>query len=67
MQVTQEYINGIREGRALWRNMSPTEREIDAPAILANVEATMRQFSPGPVKDLLRGERDFWRNQLARV
>lgn len=62
--LTAEYVAGISEGRKFWRTMSPTERAIDAPAILANIEDTMREFGAGPVKDMLRGERDFWRNQI---
>lgn len=64
--VTQEYLDGIREGRELWNTLAPECRLEEAPAYLANVEATMRTFSAGPVKDLLRGERDFWRNQIRK-
>lgn len=64
--VTAEYVQGIADARDLWRMMPPCDRITEALAVLANIEATMRTFSPGPVKDLLRGERDFWRNQVKR-
>ena len=63
--VTQEYLNGILDARALWRSLTPEERITQAPAHLRNTEATMHTFSLGPVKDMLRGERDFWRGQIS--
>lgn len=66
-KLTEAYIDGIREGRKLWNSLPPETRSIDAPAHLANVEATMRTFSAGLTKDTLRGERDFWRAQIRRT
>lgn len=61
--VTAEYLDGIREGRAMLR-ADPT---CDKRAILANVEATIKGFAASsPVGQLLRGERDFWRNQIRK-
>lgn len=60
--VTAEYIEGIKEGRAFMKRFEP-----DIPMIRNNIEnlkMTMREFSPGPVKDMLKGECDFWQNQL---
>jgi hypothetical protein len=57
-----EYIAGIQEGRQLKRLTNPDlamMREFHASCV-----ATMREFSAGPVKDLLKGERDFWQNQI---
>lgn len=65
--VTAEYVSGIADARALWRALSEDERTADAAAYLAGTEATMRRFSAGPVKEHLRGERDFWRAQVRRT
>lgn len=64
MTLTQEYIDGITEGRAWLRQHSPA----DAPAHLANLEATCRMFAAqSPVGQHLRGQRDFWRAQVKRL
>jgi len=60
--VTSEYLMGIREGRETLRRCGPGV----ANAELANLNATIRMFgSSNPVGQLLRGERAFWRNQIA--
>ena len=59
--VTQDYINGIREGRETLRRCgaSVARQELD------NLTATVRMFgASNPVGQMLRGERDFWRNQI---
>lgn len=61
--VTQEYLAGIREGREYLKRFKPDLA--DARAVLANVESTLKGFT-GPVGDMLRGERDFWRNQIRK-
>ena len=59
--VTSEYLMGIREGRETLRRCGPSV----ANAELANLNATIRMFgASNPVGQLLRGERDFWRNQV---
>lgn len=60
--VTHEYLIGIREGRELKARFKPDLAGMRA--YLASCEDTMREFGPGPVKDILRGERDFWRSQI---
>lgn len=60
--VSHEYLQGIRDGREYLKRFSPTI--LDMRDIIRNLENTMRNFDPGPVKDHLRGERDFWKNQL---
>ncbi len=69
-QVSEEYLEGIREGRAALRRMqaeSPETLVEDAQAELDCCTRTARQFdAQSPVGQLLRGERDFWRNQLKR-
>lgn len=59
--VTQEYLEGIREGRA-WLRAHGSE---DAALHLDNLNRTIKGFSASsPVGQRIRGERDFWRNQL---
>jgi hypothetical protein len=66
--VTQSYIDGIRDERALFNqckaqgdNMQETAR-----AALANIIATKAGFT-GEVGEYLNGARDFWRNQLKKM
>jgi hypothetical protein len=62
-QVTQEYLAGIREGRE-WLNDHGFE---GAAEILDNLTRTARMFdAKNPVGQMLRGERDFWRNQVKK-
>lgn len=61
--VTQEYLDGIKEGRSSLRKhgMSIAREELD------NLNRTICGFAASnPVGQLLRGERDFWRNQLRK-
>lgn len=62
--VSAEYLEGIREGRA-WLTKYGAD---DAPALLDNLTRTARTFAASsPVGQMLRGERDFWRNQLRKA
>jgi hypothetical protein len=59
--VTQEYLMGIVDARAVFR----AEGMSDAAAHLNNVTRTIKRFdASSPVGQMLRGERDFWRNQI---
>ena len=59
--VTSDYLMGIRQGREMLRRCGPEM----AHAELENLNATIRMFGGShPVGQLLRGERDFWRNQI---
>ena len=61
--VTAEYLMGIREGRESLRRNGP---EIAAQE-LDNLNRTIRMFgSDSAVGQMLRGERDFWRNQIKK-
>lgn len=61
--VTAEYLAGIREGREWFKRHGMT----DAKANLDNLTRTARTFSASsPVGQMLRGERDFWRNQIKK-
>jgi len=62
-QVSQEYLLGIRDGREYKRRFDPTL--FDMREIVRNIENTLQGFS-GPVAEHLRGERDFWKNQIKR-
>ena len=68
--VSQHYLDGIREGRAIlkaWKaeGMADTDLPTLAQAHLDNIKRTARSFdAQSPVGQLLRGERDFWRNKL---
>lgn len=59
--VSEEYLEGIREGRATLKS----EGMAHAAEHLDNLNATCWRFdAQSPVGQLLRGERDFWRNQI---
>lgn len=64
--VSESYLMGIREGREYLKRFTPNLQ--DARDVLANIESTLRWgFSGGgEVADMLRGERDFWRNQIKK-
>lgn len=65
-QVTQEYLDGILEGRAYLRRWEPTLA--DMRDVLANVVQTAKGFeASSPCGQMLRGERDFWRGQIKRA
>jgi hypothetical protein len=58
------YLEGIKEGRAMFKKhgMSVAHDE------LANIARTLKGFpASSPVGQMLRGERDFWKNQIAKV
>jgi len=58
---TSDYLMGISEGREMLRRCGPGI----ARAEFDNLTRTIRSFdSSSPVGQLLRGQRDFWRNQI---
>lgn len=64
--VTAEYLAGIREGRDYLNRFGPDiamQRDI-----LANIRETLKGFGgrDNPVGQLLKGERDFWINQIKK-
>jgi len=60
MNVTQEYLDGIREGRQTLKEHGPSVIT-DA---LDTAERLCAMFDAGsPVGQMARGERDFWRRQ----
>lgn len=61
--ITQAYLDGISEGRAWVKKHGLA----DAHAHLDNLERTCRMFdASSAVGQMLRGERDFWRNQIKK-
>ncbi len=61
--TTQAYIMGIKEGRAML-TATPDLDRADMIDILDNITSTLKRGFSGDVADMLRGERDFWKNQL---
>jgi hypothetical protein len=62
-QVSEMYLEGIKEGRASFKKngISVAADELD------NLNRTIKGFSAcTPVGQMLRGERDFWLNQVKR-
>lgn len=59
-QITQEYLDGIREGRSLLRQMQAegSVRVEDLQRLYENARDL------APQGDVYRGERDFWKGQL---
>ena len=63
-QVSAMYIEGIKEGRSMLEKYGAAiaHEELD------NLNRTIKGFAASsPVGQMLRGERDFWRNQLKRT
>ncbi len=62
-KVTASYVDGIRDARLTFK----AEGMEHAVAYLENLNRTIARFgSDSPVGQYLRGERDFWRNQIKR-
>ena len=59
--VTEMYIEGIKEGRAMFQKHGVAIAAIE----IDNLNRTIKGFAASsPVGQMLRGERDFWSNQL---
>lgn len=62
--VSVYYIEGIKEGRASFERNGLAVAQDE----LSNLTSTIKGFAASnPVGQMLRGERDFWLNQLKRV
>lgn len=60
-QVAQEYIDGILEGSKAFKlhGMEYAQEHLDS------LERLCKRFdAQNPVGQMMRGERDFWRNKL---
>lgn len=68
--TSQTYLLGISEGRAALKHMQERGDYLglpDARAILAASEALLGEGFAGDMRDCLKGERDFWRNQIRKM
>lgn len=66
--VSAAYLLGIREGRAMLRQFERdgiATRETMRRALENSRECLKLGFS-GEARDAIKGERDFWSNQLAK-
>lgn len=55
------YIEGIKEGRATFERQGIAAAQDE----IANLNSTIKGFAASsPVGQMLRGERDFWTNQV---
>lgn len=61
-QVSDAYILGIKEGRSLLAH-NPDFTLQDMQACAENCKRLARDFSQ-PMRDVFKGERDFWLNQI---
>lgn len=62
--ISTEYCQGIKDGRSYLERFQPGVVQIRE--IISNLLSTMKGFGPGPVKDIMKGERDFWQLQLKK-
>ena len=64
--VTQAYIEGIREGRAMLKHLlaSGITREEAVASELATCSAITAMDFGGEMAEFNRGIRDFWRHQV---
>ncbi len=61
--VSIYYLEGIEEGRQAFKRHGLAQADDE----LRNLNSTLKGFSAdSPVGQMLRGERDFWLNQIKR-
>lgn len=60
--ISDAYILGIKEGRSFLSN-NPGMTKDDMQSAMANCSSNMASHSQ-PMKDIFKGQRDFWRNQI---
>lgn len=73
-QVTDSYLLGIKEGRALYREIrvrhglvSREDMRALAQLFEANCTANLARGFARELADVFRGERDFWRGQIKKL
>lgn len=64
--VSHAYVMGIGEGRAMWQRL---ERDgianlQHARECLGHVRECLAMGFSGDVRDMMKGERDFWRQRI---
>lgn len=68
--VSAAYLLGIREGREI---LNFNRADFDANPLqfsremLASVNSVRRQGFAGDMAEFMKGERDFWRNQISKA
>lgn len=65
--VTQEYLDGIREARSLLKSIRDRGEKVtraDAKRFMDNCSENLKRGFDKPLADMFRGERDFWKNQI---
>lgn len=67
---TQAYLIGITEGRKAKRRYERDCGPMDRATVARNLETSQElcaQGFAGEMLDFLRGERDFWKNQVQKM
>lgn len=67
---SQAYLSAISDERRLLRDMQARGEYVpstDAPAFLKNCESTLARGYCGAMAESLKGARDFWRGQCAKL
>lgn len=68
--ISQSYLDGIVEGRQLlkaWQAEGFTDIPALAQASLESLNRLCTMYdATNPVGQMMRGERDFWRNQIKK-
>ena len=64
--VTHAYLMGIREGREFWQKMEREGRANleTAQECLGHVRECLGMGFAGDLRDMMRGERDFWLQRI---
>lgn len=66
-QVSSIYLAGIREGRSLYNTIiarGETVTRDECQAFADNCAAQLKRGFDSAMKDMFRGERDFWLNKI---
>ena len=64
--VTDAYLLGIREGRDLLRSLDAAPTLNEMRAFADNCATQLKRGFSGEMRDVFKGERDFWLNQIKR-
>lgn len=64
--VTHAYLMGIREGREFWQLLEREGRANleSARECLGHVQECLAMGFTGEIRDMMRGERDFWQQRI---
>ncbi len=64
--VSQAYVMGIQEGRAMWQCLQSEGRANLASAreCLGHVRECLSMGFAGDIAEMMRGERDFWLQRI---